>query len=306
MDWKAEITAAHERVAAYVVRTPVMEADGFGLGFPVEIKLEQVQHAGSFKPRGAFNTVLQADIPEGGLVAVSGGNHGAAVAYVGAQLGHKAQVFVPDFASPAKLDVIRRLGGSVQMVAGELENVFAAEAAYKAETGAFDIHPYDAPGTVGGQGTVFKEWEDQGLSADTVLIAVGGGGLIAGAMGWFAGARRVVAVEPELCATLNTALKEGPQAVTRGQGVAASALGAQTLGRIAYDMARESGLQSVTVPDAAITAAQLALWQERRLLVEPGGATALAALMCGAYRPAPGERVAVLLCGANVAPDPFG
>lgn len=305
MDWKAEISAAQERIASHVVRTPVMEVEGFGLSFPVEMKLEQVQHAGSFKPRGAFNTVLQADVPEGGLVAVSGGNHGAAVAYVGAQLGHKVQVFVPDFASPAKLDVIRRLGGTVEVIPGALENVFAAEAAYKAETGALDIHPYDTPGTVAGQGTVFKEWEEQGLGADTVLIAVGGGGLIAGALGWFAGARRVVAVEPELAATLHTALAKGPDAVTRAQGVAASALGAQTAGRIVYDMARATGLQSVTVPDEAITEAQVALWRERRLLVEPGGATALAALICGAYRPAPGERVAVLLCGANTAPDPF-
>jgi len=168
------------------------------------------------------------------------------------------------------------------------------------------IHAYDAPATVAGQGTCMAEWEAQGLEADTVLIAVGGGGLIGGALGWLQGRRKVVAVEPETSCALHAALAAGGPCDVTVSGVAANALGARRIGRICYDLATAHGAQSVLVTDAAITAAQTALWQERRLLVEPAGATALAALMSGAYRPEPGERVAVLLCGANVAPDPLG
>jgi threonine dehydratase len=167
------------------------------------------------------------------------------------------------------------------------------------------IHAYDAPGTVVGQGTCLLEWEDQGLAADTVLIAVGGGGLIAGALAWLDGRRNVVAVEPELAATLNRAMAAGPETETEVSGIAANALGARRIGRICYDLARAQAISSVTVSDAAIARAQKALWRERRQLVEPAGATALAALMSGAYVPAPNESVAVLVCGANVAPDPL-
>ena len=305
MDWKAAIEAAAKRISGYVRRTPVVGLSGFGLDAPVEIKLEQMQHTGSFKVRGAFNTLLSAEVPAGGVVAASGGNHGAAVAHAAAALGHPAAIFVPEIAGPAKIDLIRRTGADLTVVPGDYAAALEAARAHEAATGAMQIHAYDAPATVAGQGTLFREWEAQGLAADTVLVAVGGGGLIAGAMGWFGTRRRIVAVEPALCPTLGRALAEGPETTITPQGIAANALGARVIGRICHGLATAQGLQTVTLPDDAITAAQRALWQDARMLVEPAGATALAALTTGAYRPEPGEKVAVLLCGGNVAPDPF-
>lgn len=274
-------------------------------GLPIiAFKLEHLQHTGSFKVRGAFNSLLSAPVPAAGVVAASGGNHGAAVAYAARALGHPAKVFVPEFAGPAKIGLIRRSGADLTIVEGVYDNALAAARAYEAETGAMQVHAYDAPATVAGQGTLFAEWEAQGLEADTVLVAVGGGGLIGGALGWFAGRRHVVAVEPENARTLHAALAHGPDAVVEVSGVAANALGSKTIGRIGYDLARTHGVTSVLVSDADILAAQALLWRELRQWVEPGGATALAALLSGAYRPQAGERVAVLICGANPAPDP--
>lgn len=305
MDWREEIRAAAERVKGHVQVTPVMETAGFGLGFPLEMKLEHLQHTGSFKARGAFNTLLSSDVPAAGLVAASGGNHGAAAAYAARSLGHKAKIFVPEMAGPAKMSLIRDTGADLDVVPGAYANALDMARAYEAETGAMQVHAYDAPATVAGQGTCFAEWEAQGLQADTVLIAVGGGGLISGALGWFAGRRKVVAVEPETSCALNAALDAGKPVDVEVSGVAANALGARRIGDICFGLARAQGIESVTVTDAAITAAQTALWREHRLLVEPAGATALAALLSGAYRPGPGERVAVLLCGGNIAPDPL-
>lgn len=306
MQWKPQISAAAARIAPYIETTPVMQVQGFGLPFPVELKLEQLQHTGSFKARGAFNTLLSGPVPQAGIVAASGGNHGAAVAYAAQRLGHRAHIFVPEMAGPAKIALIERTGAQLTVVQGEYANAAEAAAEYEATSGAMQIHAYDAPATVAGQGSCMAEWEAQGLMADTVLIAVGGGGLIAGALGWLAGARKVVAVEPETSCALQAALAQGGPCDVQVSGVAANALGARKIGQICYDLACQHRVHSVLVPDATITAAQKALWQERRLLVEPAGATALAALMCGAYRPSAGERVAVLLCGANIAPDPLG
>ena len=305
MDWSEDIKAAAGRIAGHVVRTPIVTLDGFGLSYPIEVKLEQMQHTGTFKARGAFNTLLSQEVPEAGLVAASGGNHGAAVAYAAHQLGHKARIYVPEMAGPAKIALIRDAGADLVVVPGAYSDALEQALAYEAETGAMQIHAYDAPGTVAGQGTVAMEWEAQGLDADTVLIAVGGGGLIAGAMAWFDGRRRVVAVEPETSCALNAALTEGEPVDVEVSGVAANALGARKIGQICFDLAVSSGAESVLVSDEAITAAQKALWREARQLVEPAGATALAALMSGAYTPEPGEKVAVLVCGANLAPDPF-
>lgn len=305
MGWKTEIAAAATRIAGHVQVTPVAETRGFGLGYPVEIKLEQMQHTGSFKPRGAFNTLLSVEVPPAGVVAASGGNHGAAAAFAARALGHPAHIFVPDMAGPSKIALIRRIGAGLTVVPGEYANALAAAKAHEEEGGAMQIHAYDAPATVAGQGTCFAEWEAQGLSADTVLIAVGGGGLIAGALAWFGGARKVVAVEPESSCALHAALAaSGPVDVEVG-GIAANALGARRIGDICFGLARD-GVDSVLVSDDAIADAQSALWQAHRQLVEPAGAAALAALTSGAYRPAPGERVAVLICGGNIAPDPVG
>lgn len=309
MDWKTEIASARDRIKDHVQVTPVMQVAGFDLGYPIEMKLEQTQHTGSFKARGAFNTLLSKPVPEAGLVAASGGNHGAAVAYAARALGHKAQIFVPEMAGPSKIALIRGIGADLTVVPGEYANAMHQAQEYEAATGAMQIHAYDAPETVAGQGSFMAEWEAQGLQADTVLIAVGGGGLIAGALAWLDGARKIVAVEPETSCALNAALAAGGPVDVEVSGVAANALGARRIGEICYGLAvaaRDRGaLQSVLVGDAAITTAQRALWQEHRQLVEPAGATALAALMSGAYQPGPGERVAVLICGGNIAPDPF-
>jgi threonine dehydratase len=192
------------------------------------------------------------------------------------------------------------------VVKGEYANAFQDAQAYEAKTGAMQVHAFDAVSTVAGQGTLTREWEEQGLQADTILIAVGGGGLIAGAMAWLGNTRKILAVEPEKAPTLHTALAHGgPQDVDVG-GIAANALGARKVGKICYDLALETGTECLTVTDESIKAAQVALWQESRQLVEPAGATALAALMSGAYKPAPKERVAVLICGGNLSEDPFG
>lgn len=306
MDWPDEIIAAARRISPHVVSTPAAALNGFGLGYLIEAKLEHMQHTGTFKARGAFNTLLSQDVPEAGLVAASGGNHGAAVAYAAHQLGHKARIYVPEMAGPSKISLIRDAGADLVVVPGEYSDALEQALAYEAETGAMQIHAYDAPATVAGQGTLALEWENQGLQADTVLIAVGGGGLIGGAMAWFDGQRRVVAVEPETSCALHAALEAGEPVDVDVSGVAANALGARKIGQICFDLAVSTGADSVLVSDAAITRAQEALWREARQLVEPAGATALAALMSGAYRPAPGEKVAVVLCGANITPDPLG
>ena len=305
MDWKHSISSAAARIEGHAQITPVMTTTALWER-PVELKLEQLQHTGSFKARGAFNTLLSEPVPEAGVVAASGGNHGAAVAYAATRLGHKAQIFVPEMAGPAKIALIERTGAALTVVPGEYANALEAARAYEAETGAMQVHAYDAPGTVVGQGTLMREWEEQGLQADTVLIAVGGGGLIAGSLAWLQGARKVVAVEPETSCALHAGLAAGAPVDVQVSGVAANALGARRVGSICHELAQAHLGASVLVPDDAITEAQTALWQSHRLLVEPAGATALAALRSGAYVPEPGERVAVLVCGGNIAPDPLG
>ncbi len=302
MDWHTEIEAAAARIAGHVRRTPVTEIDLGGQS--VAIKLEQMQHTGTFKARGAFNALIRGPVPAGGVVAASGGNHGAAVAFAAARLGIPARIFVPEIAGPSKIALIERTGAALTVVPGAYADALAAALACEAETGAMQVHAYDAPATLAGQGTCLREWEEQGLDADTVLIAVGGGGLIGGAMAWLQGRRKVVAVEPEQARTLNAALEAGAPVDVPVSGIAANALGARRIGTLCFDLARAQGITSVTVPDEAIAEAQRVLWREARLLVEPAGATALAALLSGVYRPAPGEKVAILLCGANVAPEP--
>ena len=298
-----KISAAWAQVRPYVLRTPIVQTDVFGL--PLALKLEHMQHTGSFKARGAMNSLLSMDVPKVGLVAASGGNHGAAVAWAAARLGYKARIYVPEIAGPAKITLIKNLGADLVVVPGAYSNALEQALQYEAETNAAQIHAFDAPSTVAGQGTVMAEWEDQGLQADTVLIAVGGGGLIGGAMAWLEGRCKVIGVEPFNAPTLTKALQSGPQTTVDVSGIAANALGAKQVGRICYDLAMETGTKCVNVEDDAIAKAQLLLWENLRQLVEPAGATALAALLCGAYVPQQGERVAVLLCGANPAVSPL-
>ncbi len=298
-----EVSHAWTRIKPHVLRTPVLETDVFGM--PLTLKLEQMQHTGSFKARGAMNSLLSMDVPKAGLVAASGGNHGAAVAWAAARLGHRARIYVPELAGEAKINLIRSLGADLIVVPGVYANALEQALAYEKDSGAAQIHAFDAPGTVAGQGTVMAEWEEQGLMADTVLIAVGGGGLIGGAMAWLEGRRKLVGVEPFNAPTLTQALEHGPQTTVEVSGLAANALGAKQAGRICYDLARITNTGCVNVEDAAIAEAQHRLWSALRLVVEPAGAAALAALLSGAYRPQKGERLAVLLCGANPAVSPF-
>ena len=299
-----DVSDAWTRIKPHVLRTPVLETDVFGM--PISLKLEQMQHTGSFKARGAMNSLLSMDVPKAGLVAASGGNHGAAVAWAAARLGHRARIYVPKLAGEAKINLIRSLGADLIVVSGVYANALEQALIYEKDSGAAQIHAFDAPGTVAGQGTVMAEWEEQGLTADTVLIAVGGGGLIGGAMAWLEGRRKLVGVEPFNAPTLTQALEHGPQTTVEVSGLAANALGAKQAGRICYDLARVTNTGCVNVEDAAIAEAQHRLWSALRLVVEPAGAAALAALLSGAYRPQKGERLAVLLCGANPAVSPFG
>lgn len=302
MDWTDAIERAAGRIAGHVRETPT--ADATLGGHAVALKLEHLQHTGSFKARGAFETLLSSDVPTGGVVAASGGNHGAAVAHAARALGHPATVFVPEVAGPSKIALIRRAGAACHVVPGLYGDALDAARAHEAATGAMPVHAYDAPATVAGQGTCFREWERQGLDADTVLVAVGGGGLVAGALAWLGERRRVVAVEPQRSACLHAALAAGAPVDVEVGGVAANALGARRVGSIAWDM-RDRLACVVTVSDDAILAARDLLWRDLRQLVEPAGAAALAALTSGAYVPEKGERAAVLLCGANPAPDPL-
>ena len=308
MDWQAEITAADHRIDPHIRQTPVMAVDNLIPGLDLALKLEHLQHTGSFKPRGAFNSLLTTAVPQAGVVAASGGNHGAAVAYAAKSLGHDCTIFIPETASPAKIEMIRRSGVEPIITDGVYANALKAAATFEVDHCAMSIHAYDDVGTVCGQGTVMREWEAQGLDADTILIAVGGGGLIAGAMAWLGGRRKLVAVEPETACALHAALAAGTPVDVEVSGVAASALGASRLGGICFglasdvasDLGKKQQIETVLVSDRAIIAAQRSLWQNLRLAVEPGGAATIAALMSGAYRSQQGERVAALLCGANV------
>lgn len=307
-----EIDAAAARIAPHVRRTPTVDvalptADGER---QVTLKLELLQITGSFKPRGAFNRVLAApEVPAAGLIAASGGNHGLAVAHVASRLGHRAEIFVPEASPPSKVDRLRAVGSDVVVtVTGALyADAHEASSRRAAETGALVVHPYDQPEVVAGQGTMARELAEQAPGTDSVLIAVGGGGLIAGAACWFAGdvgagRPKVVSVEPTTSAALARAVDAGEPVDVDVSGVAADSLGARRVGDLAYAAAAAGVDECLTVADAAIVAAQRLLWEELRLVVEPGGATALAALVTGAYRPDPGERVVVVVCGSNTDP----
>jgi threonine dehydratase len=298
----SDIDAAAARIAGHVRVTPVMDVAGdmFGHDTPVSFKLEFLQHAGSFKPRGAFNTLLSRPMPPAGVAAASGGNHGAAVAYAAGRLGHKARIFVPEISSPAKVEAIRRFGAEAVVEGARYADALAACDAHVARTGALSIHAYDAAATIAGQGTLMREWQAQAPDLDTVLIAVGGGGLIAGTAAFAQGCVKVVGVEPEGSRALHAALAAGGPVDVEVNSVAADSLGARNVGSRVHAIAAAHVDHVVLVPDAAILAAQAMLWRDFRIAAEPGGATALAALLSGAYRPAKGERLGILLCGANV------
>jgi threonine dehydratase len=297
-----DIRAAYARIRDHIRRTPVLNLPkgDFGHDRPVSLKLEFLQHAGSFKPRGAFNTLLSKDVPAAGVAAASGGNHGAAVAYAAHSLGVPARVFVPEIASKPKVDAIRRHGAEVVIGGPRYADAAIACAEYMAETGALSIHAYDAPETIAGQGTVAIEWLEDQPDLDTVLVAAGGGGLVSGVSAFLQGRVKVVAVEPEGSCALHAALEAGGPVDVEVNSVAADSLGARNTGALVHEICRAAVDHVALVTDDAITQAQRRLWLDWRIATEPGGAAALAALTSGAYRPRPGERVGVLVCGANV------
>lgn len=301
-----DIRAAHTRIADRVRVTPVLRVAARELDLPVDVtlKLELLQHVGSFKPRGAFNRVLAAgELPAAGLVAASGGNHGAAVAFVGRALGIPAEVFVPSSSPAMKRDRIAALGATVHVVEGLYDDAQAVATQRQAESGALLVHPFEHADIVAGQGTMSLELEQQRPDGfDTMLVATGGGGFTAGQAAWFAGRKRVVSVEPTTSQCLNAARLAGAPVDVSVAGLASDALGAKRLGSVAWSIVQPHVAESVTVDDDAIRAAQQLLWDRLRLIAEPGGATALAALHAGAYVPQTDERIVVVVCGANCDP----
>jgi threonine dehydratase len=290
-----------------VRRTPVTVLDPGDLGRgEVVVKLEQLQHTGSFKARGALNRVLAAgergELGPAGVVAASGGNAGLAVAYAAARDGVPARVFVPATAPAVKVARLRELGAEVVAVGERYADAYEAATADAEATGALFCHAYDQPEVCAGQGTLALELLEQAGAVDTVLVAVGGGGLMAGVAAALEGRARVVGVEPRTVPTFAAALAAGRPVDVPVSGVAADSLGATRLGAIAWDVARRTGAGSVLVDDDDVVAARRLLWERHRLVVEHGAATVVAALRSGAYAPADGERVALVLCGANTSP----
>jgi len=296
------IETTYELIRPHIRRTPVIEVDArdFGLGAHVlSLKLELLQHGGSFKPRGAFAHLLSRPVPKVGVVAASGGNHGVAVALAARKLGVPAKIFVPSVSSPAKQEWIRRLGADLVIAGERYADALAASKQWIEACGAMEIHAFDQIETLAGQGTVGLELEQQVAAVDTLLVAVGGGGLIGGIAAWLRGRVKLVSVEPVTAPTLAKALEAGRPVDAEAGGIAADSLAPRRVGDLMFPMAEKFVSEAVLVDDDAIRQAQQQLWQNLRIAAEPGGAAAFAALLSGRYIPAAGERVAVLVCGGN-------
>lgn len=320
------IRRTYDVIAAHVRRTPVLEIDPSDLSIPgrpgVVLKLEQLQRAGSFKARGAFANLLLRDVPRAGVVAASGGNHGVAVAYAAHRLGVPARIFVPTISAPAKIATIRSLGADLMVGGDRYADALAAANAWVDESGALSVHAFDQPETLLGQGTLGLELAEQGAvpiaqrslapgeellrdpvgRLDTVLVPVGGGGLIAGIAAYYAGSVRIVGVEPTGAPTLHTARACGHPADAPTGSIAADALAPRRVGELVFPITQSYVHDAVLVDDDSIRRAQHALWQAARVVAEPAAAVGVAALLVGAYRPDPGERVAVVISGANTDP----
>ncbi len=311
---RVDIEDAARRIGRHVRRTPIqlVEAGDDWLPGGGCLKLELLQHTGTFKPRGAFNRILSARErggldPDVGIVVASGGNAGLANAYAAVAVGVPATVFVPTTASPTKLRRLHEYGATVEPRGTEYADAYDAAMEFVAGSGAVYCHAYDQPEICAGAGTLGLELLEQlaevGRDVDTVLVAVGGGGLMAGVATALAGSVRVVGVEPVTAPTLHAALDAGEPVDVAVSGVAADSLGARRIGSIAWDVARRTAVGSVVVDDAALVDARRRVWERYRLAVEAGAAAPVAALLSGRYRPAEGERVAVVLCGANTDPS---
>lgn len=297
---RVDIEDAARRIQPWVRRTPVVE-----LKPRLWLKLEMLQHTGTFKPRGMFNRVLSNDVPEAGLVVASGGNAGLATAYVGQQLGHRVETFVPTTTPDVKVNRLREYGAAVVQVGSVYAEALVASESRALETGALLVHAYDQPEVVAGQGTIGRELSEQVPDADTILVSVGGGGLIAGIAAWCGSDVRVVGVESAGCPTLHSARAAGAPVRVQTTGITSDSLGAAQLGALAWEQ-NDAGhiADSLLVSDDEIVAARRWLWQEARVVAEAGTAAAVAAYLSGCYEPAPDETLVILICGANT--DPAG
>ncbi|BCG99681.1 threonine/serine dehydratase [Mesorhizobium loti] len=305
---RERIAAMEPRIRPYIRHTPVLRVDMADFDRPplaVDLKLECLQHSGSFKARGAFTNLLERPVPKAGVVAASGGNHGAAVAYAAMRLGHKATIFVPEVSPQAKLDRIRSYGADLVVGGARYAEALAASERFAQETGALQIHAFNQEETLVGQGTLGLEIENDLPEIDTLLVAVGGGGLIGGIAAWYAGRIRIIAIEPEGAPTLHRAFEAGHPVDAPAEGIAADSLAPKRVGEMMFPIAEAFVERSILVSDDDIIAAQKALWNRVRIISEPGGAAAFAAILSGRYTPAPAERVAVLVCGANANPANF-
>jgi threonine dehydratase len=300
---REDIRHAEKEIRPFIRRTPVLEISGsdIGLGsFPIFFKLELFQHSGSFKVRGAFTNLLLRKVPDAGVVAASGGNHGAAVAYTANHLHKPAKIFVPSVASPAKIERIRGYGADL-VISGECySDSLAASIEYAEKTGAMPIHAYDQSETLMGQGTVAMEFQQQQPELDSLLVAVGGGGLIGGTAAWYRNDLKLIGVEPESAPTLSYAFKAGKPVDAPAGGIAADSLAPKRVGELMFPIAKEFVRQIVLVSDEEIIQAQKILWDIARIAAEPGGAAAFAALISRRYQPGSGERVGVVVCGGNL------
>jgi threonine dehydratase len=299
---KGRIATTHELIRPHVRVTPVVEVRGADVGLPdgtLVLKLESLQHAGSFKTRGAFANLLMRPVPPAGVVAASGGNHGVAVAYAAMRRGVRARIFLPTISSPAKIARIRGYGADLVVVGDRYADALAASETWAAESGALRVHAYDQLETLLGQGTLGLEWSAQDPKLDTVLVAVGGGGLIGGVASWFAGTVKVIGVEPEEAPTLTEALKAGRPVDAPAGGIAADSLAPRQVGHLMFPIAQQHVANVVLVSDEAIRTAQQVLWDVLRVVAEPGAAAPLAALLSGRHRFARSERTGVLVCGGN-------
>jgi len=306
---RANIEATHKLIEGHIRRTPVIDVDGADFGLPgttLVFKLEFLQHAGSFKARGAFNHMLTRVVPAAGVVAASGGNHGAATAFAAMRTGVRATIFVPSVASPAKLEQIRQYGADLRIEGERYDDALRASEIFAEQTGALRVHAYDQVETLLGQGTTAREFGQQAGTLDAVLVAVGGGGLIGGMAAWYRGGTRLVAVEPKTAPTLAMALQAGVPVDAPAGGVAADSLAPRQVGRMMFPLAQQFVDASLLVSDDAIVAAQHALWKTLRIVTEPGGATAFAAVLSGVFETRPGMRIGIVLCGANTNIVKFG
>jgi threonine dehydratase len=301
---RRRIEAAYELIAKHIRRTPVVDVDAADFGLPphlLALKLELLQHGGSFKTRGAFTHLLTRRVPAVGVVAASGGNHGVAVALAAQKLRVPAKIFVPSVSSPAKQEQIRRLGAELIIAGERYADALAASKQWIESSGALEVHAYDQVETLTGQGTLGLELEQQCPRLDTLLVAVGGGGLIGGIAAWYRGRIKLVSVEPVTAPTLAQAIAAGRPVDAEAGGVAADSLAPRRVGELMFPLARSFVSETVLVEDDAIRDAQKALWQNLRIAAEPGGAAAFAALLSRRYVPTPGEQVGVLVCGGNTS-----